>query len=87
MATSLIKALAKSLDADVLPDNKTHTNRMEIKSETSDRLYTVAQAKASGQWQCSCPGWIHHRTCKHLKAMMPLLNAASAQQKLLGGKQ
>lgn len=61
-----------------LPDNQGHTNRMEIHSETSDRIYIVAQAKSSGEWQCSCPGWImkkpgRERFCKHLTAMKPAL--------------
>jgi hypothetical protein len=61
-----------------LPDNQSHTNRMEISSQTSDRIYVVAQAKSSGEWQCSCPGWImkkpgRERSCKHLKAMLPAL--------------
>ena len=43
---------------EILADNKTHTNRFEIASESSDKIYIVAQAKSSGQWQCSCPGWI-----------------------------
>ena len=63
---------------DFLADNKTHLNRFEINSASSDRVYIVAQAKASGEWQCSCPGWIMKRPgkprgCKHLKAMMPVL--------------
>ena len=38
-----------------LEDNATHTNRFEIASETSDRIYTVAQNKSTGEWGCSCP--------------------------------
>jgi len=64
-----------------LEDNSTHTNRFEIASETSDRIYTVAQNKTTGEWGCSCPGWIikkpgKPRTCKHLQALMPLLAEA-----------
>ena len=63
---------------DLQPDNASHTNRMEIRSESSDRLYIVAQAKDSGEWQCSCPGWIFkragkERNCKHLRAIIPAL--------------
>ena len=49
-----------------LPDNATHTNRMEIRSESSGRVYVVAQRKRDHSWGCSCPGWIRHRKCKHL---------------------
>jgi len=76
MGTSITK-IATELGTEVLPDNKTHTNRMEIKSETSNRLYIVAQRKTAGsthgQWECSCMGWIRYRRCKHLNAMLPSL--------------
>lgn len=52
-----------------LPDNKAFTNRFEVKSETSNRIYTIAQSKSGHWWGCSCPGWIAHRHCKHLKAL------------------
>lgn len=64
-----------------LEDNSSHTNRFEIASESSNRLYVVAQNKSTGEWQCSCPGWIikkpgKERTCKHLQALMPMLQEA-----------
>lgn len=49
-----------------LPDNGQWTNRFEIKSESSNRIYIVAQNKSSGQWGCSCPGYLTKRKCKHL---------------------
>ena len=52
-----------------LPDNATHTNRFEIKSESSERMYRVAQKKSTGSWGCSCPGWVRNRKCKHLIAL------------------
>ena len=52
-----------------LPDNTQYTNRFEIKSASSNRLYLVAQNKAKRVWSCSCPGWIFHRHCKHLAAL------------------
>lgn len=52
-----------------LPDNDQWTNRMEIHSETSGRIYIVAQNKKKRHWGCSCPGWRRHRTCKHLSAL------------------
>jgi len=64
-----------------LEDNAQYTNRFEIASASSNRLYTVAQNKSTGEWSCSCPGWIikkagKERTCKHLQALMPLLQEA-----------
>ena len=52
-----------------LPDNDQWTNRFEIKSESSNRLYVIAQHKKYKYWGCSCPGWKAHRNCKHLKAI------------------
>jgi uncharacterized Zn finger protein len=52
-----------------LPDNQQWTNRLEIKSETSNRLYIIAQNKDKRHWGCSCPGYKIHRRCKHLAAL------------------
>ncbi len=52
-----------------LPDNDRYTNRFEIHSESSDRVYIVAQDKKKKFWACSCMGWIRYRKCKHLDAM------------------
>lgn len=49
-----------------LPDVRDWTNRFEIHSASSDRVYVVAQNKDSGKWGCSCPGFKIHRKCKHL---------------------
>jgi hypothetical protein len=54
---------------DKLPDLKGWTNRFEIRSATSDRVYVVAQNIEKRYMGCSCPGWRIHRTCKHLKAL------------------
>src|SRR5271170_289428 len=59
----------KEFEGQMLPDNNQWTNRFYIKSESSGNLYTIAQNKARRYWGCSCPGWIGHRKCKHLKAM------------------
>jgi|HubBroStandDraft_4_1064222.scaffolds.fasta_scaffold249618_3 hypothetical protein len=67
--------VANQVGATVLPDNKEWINRIEIRSESSDRLYTVAQRRSDGSWGCSCPGWKSHRHCKHLRWMTPLLAA------------
>jgi hypothetical protein len=53
----------------MLPDNAQYTNRFEIRSSSSNRVYIVAQHKTSKWWGCSCPGWIGHRKCKHLSSM------------------
>jgi hypothetical protein len=49
-----------------LPDNAQWTNRFEIHSQTSDRVYIVAQNKSTGKWGCSCPAYRTRRYCKHL---------------------
>jgi len=77
MSNSLT-TIAKAHGLTVAPDNATHTNRLEIKSASSNRLYTIAQSKATGEWQCSCPGWImkkagKERSCKHLQSLLPVL--------------
>src|SRR5271170_8108343 len=59
----------KEFEGQMLPDNNQWTNRFYIKSESSGSLYTIAQNKGRRYWGCSCPGWIGHRKCKHLKAM------------------
>lgn len=79
MTTALVKKLNNALDGELLPDNRTHHYRMEISSETSNKLYIVAQSNASNEWGCSCPGWVFNRgktkdgLCKHLRAVKPLL--------------
>ena len=60
--------IAKQNNLSLLPDNDRYTNRIEIKSQSSNRLYVIAMNKSNGVWSCSCPGWIIHRNCKHLKA-------------------
>lgn len=55
--------------ANSLPDNKEWTNRFEIRSETSDRVYVVAQHATKRHWGCSCPAWRTRRYCKHLTAL------------------
>ena len=55
--------------SEVLPDNAQYTNRFEIRSESSDRVYVIAQHKSSRWWSCSCFGWIRYRKCKHLDAL------------------
>jgi hypothetical protein len=47
----------------------TWINHIEIKSETSNRVYVVAQHAEKRSWGCSCPGWRRHRHCKHLERL------------------
>ena len=82
MSMSLV---AKEMGGKLLPDNESHTNRMQIKSESSDRLYIVAQNQRGvhyGRWECKCPGWIFRRNCKHLKAMAPMLDKMPAPKRI-----
>jgi hypothetical protein len=52
-----------------LPDNRAWTNRFEIRSERSSRIYIVSQHKTKRHWACSCPAWLTRRVCKHLDAL------------------
>ncbi len=44
-------------------------NRIEVKSETSSRLYIVSQHVAHRHWGCSCPAYRTRRNCKHLASL------------------
>jgi hypothetical protein len=52
-----------------LPDNDQWQNRFEVRSETSDRIYIIAQNKKKKHWGCSCMSWRRYRKCKHLTAV------------------
>ena len=52
-----------------LPDNDQWENRFEVRSETSNRIYIIAQNKKKKHFACSCPAWRVHRKCKHLTAV------------------
>jgi len=52
-----------------LPSNSQWENRFEIKSESSDRIYIVAQNIKKRHWGCSCPSYRIRRYCKHLAAL------------------
>jgi len=51
-----------------LPDTEAWVNRFEVKSESSDRVYIIAQSKSGRWWKCGCHGCIRHGSCKHLRA-------------------
>lgn len=58
------------VDSDlILPDNDQWTNRFEVRSSSSNRVYIIAQHKSKKYFGCSCPGWKIHRKCKHLTAL------------------
>lgn len=52
-----------------LPDSDQWQFRFQIKSATSNPLYTVAQHKKNRYWGCDCPGWKATKRCKHLRAL------------------
>ena len=56
-------------DALTLPDNDKWQFRFEVHSETSNRVYVIAQHKEKKHWGCSCMGWKRFRKCKHLEAI------------------
>lgn len=74
--TELQKYIAKNSYLEVLPDNSQWTNRFEIKSESSNRIYIVAQKISDKTWGCSCMGWRRYRKCKHLDTIQPILEQA-----------
>lgn len=53
----------------VLPDNDQWQFRFNVKSQSSNRIYTIAQHKTKKHWGCSCPGWKANRHCKHLREL------------------
>jgi len=53
----------------MLPDSDQWQNRFEIRSETSNRIYVIAQHKKRRHWGCSCPSFRVRRSCKHLEAL------------------
>ena len=56
-------------DALALPDNDKWQFRFEIHSETSNRVYVIAQNRRKKHWACSCMAWKRYRHCKHLSAI------------------
>jgi len=52
-----------------LPDNDQWQHRFYIRSETSNRIYTISQNKKNRHWACDCPGYKAHRKCKHLESL------------------
>lgn len=67
-----------------LPDNDQYTNRFHVKSASSNALYVIAQNKSGRWWACSCPGWVRHKACKHLKTLA--LPCHYVAREITGGK-
>lgn len=59
----------KPRGAITLADNAQWTCRFKIRSETSNRLYTIAQNKKKLHFSCSCMGFKRWRKCKHLESI------------------
>lgn len=55
---------------ELLPDNKSFTNRVDFQS-SSGKTYRLAQSKKGRWWACSCPSYVYGKkgakTCKHLR--------------------
>ena len=86
-----VQIFLKAQGLEILPDNNQYKNRFNIKSETSNRLYVIAQRVSDGAITCSCPGWRnakdghHNRTCKHTRTLAPLLaHVAEIEKKQIG---
>lgn len=78
-----VEQIATEIGSTLLPDNERWTNRFQVKSRTSNREYVIAQQRADGVWGCSCPGWTHHRKCKHLTDVLGRLAALAERMPAL----
>ncbi len=75
MANALM-IVARRFGAIALLDGKGWKNRIQVRSETSDSLYIVAQRMTDNVWKCSCRGHVSHGRCKHVDTMKDALVAA-----------
>jgi hypothetical protein len=74
-----VAKIAEQIGGTLLDDNAQWTNRFQIKSQSSDRLYIIAQPREGSVWGCSCPGWRHHRRCKHVTDVLRRLTDLAAR--------
>ena len=72
---SALSTIVNRFGGVVLEDNANYTNRFQIPNSSGAKMYTIAQTKKNGIWSCSCLGFIRHRHCKHMTAMMPALSS------------
>lgn len=79
MTNNALVAVAQKLGGRALPDNSQWENRVEIKSETSNKLYVVSTHKTNGTVGCSCPGWLRYKHCKHVRVFAPALEAVKRE--------
>lgn len=68
-----IVSIASQIGSSLEPNNAAWTNRFRIESESSNRVYVVAQRRTDGTWGCGCPGWRHYRHCKHVDDLLARL--------------
>jgi hypothetical protein len=69
LATTNLPVLRRPAGTVTLPNNAQWENRFEIRSESSGRVYIIAQNKSKRHFACSCPGWKRFRHCKHLDTL------------------
>ena len=74
-----VAKIAAQIGSSLMPDSDQWVNRFTVKSQSSKAVYTVAQRRTDGVWGCSCPGWRHHRKCKHLTDILHRLATLSSQ--------
>lgn len=81
--TASVAQIASEIGSTLLEDNERWTNRFQIQSQTSSSLYIIAQQRADGVWGCSCPGWRHHRRCKHVTDVLGRLTSLAERMPAL----
>ena len=69
MTKNNIPTIYLPYDRVTLPDSDQWQFRFEIHSESSNRVYTIAQNKKKKHWACSCMAWKRYRHCKHLSSI------------------
>ena len=77
-AKASVATVAQQIGGTLLPNNDVWTNRFQVKSSSSSRLYVIAQRRTDKIWGCSCPGWINYRKCKHLTDVLKRLADVAA---------
>lgn len=73
-----VRVIAEQIGSGVEPDNAGYINRFKVPSSSGGSTYLVSQRRTSGEWCCSCRGWITHRRCKHLTSILQRLAAHTA---------
>jgi hypothetical protein len=76
-----VAKIAAQIGSSLMPDTDQWVNRFTVNSTSSSSVYTVSQRRSNGVWGCSCPGWRHHRKCKHLTDILRRLANLPAAQK------